>query len=164
MPLSFRLSTSADIPNLLRLADEARMTMRNCGNMNQWINGYPSREVFEHDIEQGHSFVAVDENSNIIATFAFIPSPEPTYSKIYEGQWLDDEPYHVIHRIASTSSSRGVLKEIIAYCFTVTNNIRIDTHRDNVIMRHLMDKLEFTYCGIIYLADGAERLAYQRHI
>lgn len=138
--------------------------MRNCGNMNQWINGYPSREVFEHDIEQGHSFVAVDENSNIIATFAFIPSPEPTYSKIYEGQWLDDEPYHVIHRIASTSSSRGVLKEIIAYCFTVTNNIRIDTHRDNVIMRHLMDKLEFTYCGIIYLADGAERLAYQRHI
>lgn len=164
MPLSFRLSTAADIPSLLCLADEARATMRGCGNMNQWINGYPSREVFEHDIQHGHSFVAVDGNGVIIATFAFIPSPEPTYAKIYDGQWLDEEPYYVIHRIASASSSRGVLKEIIDYCFTITRNIRIDTHRDNVIMRHLMAKLGFAYCGIIYLADGAERLAYQRHI
>ena len=162
MSLSFRRSTTDDIPTLLRLADEARATMRNCGNMNQWINGYPSRRVFENDIEHGHSFVAVDDNGVITATFAFIPSPEPTYANIYEGQWLDDNPYYVIHRIASTQSSRGVLKSILEYCFTVTDNIRIDTHRDNVIMRHLLEKLGFTYCGIIYLSDGAERLAYHK--
>jgi len=42
------------------------------------------------------------------------------------------------------------------------NNIRIDTHRDNAIMQHNIEKHGFTYCGIIYLANGDERLAYQK--
>ena len=164
MSLNFRLSTIEDIPALLKLADEARAIMRSSGNINQWVNGYPSREVFVRDIEQGHGYVVTDDDGDLVATFAFIPSPEPTYAKIYEGQWLDNDLYYVIHRIASTQNSHGVLNEIIAYCFTITRNIRIDTHRDNVIMRHLLKKLGFAYCGIIYLADGAERLAFQRHI
>ena len=41
--------------------------------------------------------------------------------------------------------------------------IRIDTHRDNKIMQHNLLKYGFTYCGIIYLANGDERLAYQKH-
>ena len=45
-----RRSTVADVDVLLALADEARATMRASGNMNQWVNGYPSREVFESDI------------------------------------------------------------------------------------------------------------------
>ena len=43
----------------------------------------------------------------------------------------------------------------------VAGNLRIDTHRDNVIMRHVIDLYGFTYCGIIYLLNGDERLAYQ---
>lgn len=41
-------------------------------------------------------------------------------------------------------------------------NIRIDTHHDNRVMQHLLTKHGFTYCGLIYLKSGAERLAYQR--
>ena len=37
-----------------------------------------------------------------------------------------------------------------------------DTHRDNTIMQHLITKHGFTYCGIILLANGDERLAYQK--
>lgn len=37
----------------------------------------------------------------------------------------------------------------------------IDTHRDNKIMQHNITKHSFTYCGIIYLLSGDERLAYQ---
>ena len=38
----------------------------------------------------------------IVGYFAFLPSPEPTYSKIYDGEWLDDaQSYHVVHRITS---------------------------------------------------------------
>jgi hypothetical protein len=47
------------------------------------------------------------------------------------------------------------------YCFSQDPNIRIDTHRDNKIMRHLVEKHGFAYCGIIYLDNGDERLAYQ---
>ncbi len=43
----------------------------------------------------------------------------------------------------------------------VDSNIRIDTHLDNRIMQHVIKKYGFTYCGIIYLASGDERLAYQ---
>jgi hypothetical protein len=29
-------------------------------------------------------------------------------------------------------------------------------------MQHILQSYGFTYCGIIYLADGSERLAYQK--
>ena len=159
--ITFRKSSLADIPRLLELADEARSTMRASGNMHQWVNGYPSQKAFEADVAHDCSYV-MEEDGVPIATFAFLPGPEPTYASIYHGAWLNDAPYYVIHRIASTASSRGVLRHILDYCFTVTDNIRIDTHRDNVIMRHLLAKLGFTYCGIIYLTDGSERLAYHK--
>jgi hypothetical protein len=41
-----------------------------------------------------------------------------------------------------------------------TSTIRIDTHRDNCIMKHILTKYGFTMCGVIYLADGAPRDAY----
>ena len=102
-----------------------------------------------------------DPDGEIVASFAFIPGPEPTYKEIYDGNWLDDSPYYVVHRLASTVSSRGVFKDVMDYCMGVAGNLRIDTHRDNVIMRHVIERYGFTYCGIIYLLSGDERLAYQ---
>jgi len=45
----------------------------------------------------------------------------------------------------------------MAESFSHDSNIRIDTHRDNRIMQHVISKYGFTYCGIIYLANGDER-------
>ena len=98
-----------------------------------------------------------------IGTFAFVLGPDSTYLKIYEGKWLnEDNNYYVIHRISSKPKGKGIMKEILKFCFSKTKNIRIDTHRDNKIMRHILEKEGFKYCGIIYLEDGAERLAYQK--
>lgn len=33
---------------------------------------------------------------------------------------------------------------------------------DNSIMRHCIEKFDFSYCGVIYLLDGDPRLAYQK--
>ena len=93
----------------------------------------------------------------------WVDGSEPTYSKIYDGKWIDDSlAYHVIHRIASYPEAHGVFKEIMDFCFTHDINIRIDTHKDNLIMQHNIAKHGFTYCGIIYLPSGDERLAYQK--
>ena len=100
--------------------------------------------------------------SGPIGYFAFIPSPEPTYSYIEGGSWLDDSPYHVVHRVASYPHVHGVFRAIMDWCFSQDPNIRIDTHRDNRIMQHCILRYGFTYCGIIYLQSGDERLAYQR--
>ncbi|MBQ7181589.1 MAG: GNAT family N-acetyltransferase [Bacteroidaceae bacterium] len=166
MKRSIRLSTKADILALLHLAEEAKQTMRRSGNMKQWGEGYPSAETFMADIERDVSYLVVDDESQrAVATFALIPGPDPTYAQIYDGQWIDDEaPYYVIHRIAALTTERGIMQTVLNYAFSKTDNIRIDTHRDNVIMRHLMQKHGFSYCGIIYLANGDERLAFQKRI
>jgi RimJ/RimL family protein N-acetyltransferase len=56
------------------------------------------------------------------------------------------------------------MEAVLEFCFSKTDNIRIDTHDDNKTMQHILLKNGFTYCGIIYLKNGDERLAYQKVI
>ena len=156
-----RKAVMGDVPVIMRLVEEARGIMRSCGNLNQWIGGYPSEETIIEDINNGHCYVCEEEGGALVASFAFIPGPEPTYKQIYEGQWLDDRPYYVVHRLASTAASHGIFNDVMDYCMGVAGCLRIDTHRDNVIMRHVIERYGFIYCGIIYLLNGDERLAYQ---
>ena len=146
----------------MKVMDAAKKIMRQSGNMYQWGEGYPSEAVIRSDMERNGGFVIVDDGK-IVGYFAFLSSPEPTYARIYEGKWLDDErPYHVIHRIASYPDAHGIFSNIMDFCFSKDPNIRIDTHRDNAIMQHNIAKHGFTNCGVIYLASGDERLAYQK--
>ena len=136
--------------------------MRANGNMEQWTDGNPKQSLIEADINNGNSYI-LEEEGKAVATFAFIEGPDITYNNIYEGKWKENTlPYHVIHRMASLHGTHGVFKDILEYCFERCNNIRIDTHRQNSIMRNALSKYGFEYCGIIYLLDGAERLAYQQ--
>ena len=162
MSYIIRKSTLDDLPVMLHLRDQAREIMRSYGNVYQWPDGYPPAEKFRKDIELGESHIVEDENGAIVATFALLPGPDPTYNVIYEGQWLDEAPYHVVHRIASTPDSHGIFTAVMDYCEAVADNIRIDTHADNAIMQHILDKEGFTYCGIIHIADGSPRKAYQK--
>ena len=164
MSYTIRKSTLADLPIILNLRDQAREIMRSYGNTFQWPDGYPRDDMFKKDIELGGSYVMLDETGTIVGTFALLPSPEVTYNVIYDGQWLDNEPYHVIHRIASTPGSHGVLDALLDYCENQVSNIRIDTHEANIIMRKGLEKHGYQYCGIIYLLDGNERLAFQKRI
>ena len=168
-----RASLPADAEEIMEVFAAARAIMVASGNLSQWNNGYPSLESVQADIERNGSFVIEERQSGneqesetgvrIVAYFAYLPSPEPTYSKIYDGEWLDDTlPYHVIHRIASRAEAHGIFKSIMDFCFSHESNIRIDTHKDNHIMQHNIMKHGFTYCGIIHLLSGDERLAYQR--
>lgn len=161
MTRTIRETRVTDMAEIMRVMEAAKGIMRESGNSNQWGDGYPSEAVIASDMAKHGSFV-MEEEGRIVAYFAFLPSPEPTYAKIYNGAWIDDTlPYHVIHRIASVPNVHGVFKSIMDFCFSKERNIRIDTHRDNLIMQHNILKHGFTYCGIIYLASGDERLAYQ---
>ena len=156
---SARLSDLADI---MLVVDAGRRIMRCAGNVHQWVDGYPSESVVLRDIEMGGGFV-VEDDGRIVGYFALLPSPEPSYGRIYGGGWLDDDGgYHVVHRMSSYADVHGIFGEIMDFCFGRDSNIRIDTHRDNLIMRHLLEKYGFVYCGVIYLANGDERLAYQK--
>jgi len=66
-----------------------------------------------------------------------------------------------IHSITS-DSIRGTATFCLNWALEQCGDLKIDTHRDNVIMQRALEKSGFTYCGIIYLKDGSERLAYQK--
>lgn len=160
-----RKATYDDLPELMEVFGKAREIMRASGNMNQWNDGYPSEEIVRNDIDKGVCYIMSyrdkDDIERIEATMAFIPGPDPTYTNIYDGQWIDSSPYHVIHRIAAAKPGNNAASKLMDWAFTQTDNIRIDTHKDNAIMQHILDKQGFTHCGMIYLANGEPREAYQ---
>lgn len=154
-----------DIDAILGIIDDARTIMRNTGNMTQWSNGYPSKALILNDINQGHGFVCT-VTEEIVGYFCFLKGkdPEPNYKIIEQGQWLNDNPYGVIHRLASGGKIKGVAQEAFDFAFSAIENIRVDTNHDNIPMQNFLKKNGFAYCGIIYVSDGSARDAFQKNL
>ena len=161
--MEIKQATLSDLESLMKIFEGAKAIMRASGNLHQWNDGYPSPDIVIKDIESGHCYVVCDDGC-IIATMALIPGPDTTYTCI-EGKWPDDKPYYVIHRIATLSPGRKTAVRMFEWAFRHISEkgydtIRIDTHRDNVIMKHVLTKYGFSECGVIYLENGDPRDAY----
>ncbi|MBQ7045812.1 MAG: GNAT family N-acetyltransferase, partial [Clostridia bacterium] len=155
-----RNATFSDVEDILNIYAEARIFMRQNGNPNQWSGAYPAKEDILCDIEQNLLYV-VERDDKLVGVFFFAPGPDVTYKIIEHGEWLSDEPYCVIHRIASKTGAHGVFLEALNFCRETANHIRIDTHSDNTVMQHVLEKNGFSKRGIIYLLSGDERIAYE---
>ncbi len=160
---TIRKAIHTDVPDILAVYESARRFMRMTGNMTQWAGHYPSREVVEGDISK-ECFYVCEEDGLLLAVFYCAAEEDPTYRTIYDGAWLNDRPYAVIHRIAVADSARGrgVAGFIFDACLAAYGNLKIDTHRDNRPMQRALEKSGFVRCGIIHLSSGEERIAYQR--
>ena len=112
------------------------------------------------DMENGVGYFA-EENGEILAVFMFYNGRDKTYDKIYGGDLLNSRSYSVIHRIADAKQGLNIMSHCIEFCRGISDNIKIDTHKDNVPMQKALAKRGFRYCGIIHLGNGEERLAYQ---
>lgn len=157
-----RPTVPADLPDVMSIYAIAREQMSRTGNATQWAGSYPAASFIAEEIVAGHSFVCVNEKNELVGTFCLVHGEDPTYAQIYEGQWLNDKPYVTLHRIASAGKEKGLAKYCIDWCFTQHANICVDTHRDNRVMQHILQSMGFNYCGIIYVSNGSERLAYQK--
>lgn len=157
-----RRTRSDEMPIVLAIYEHGREIMRREGNPTQWGATRPSRAVIERDIANGNSY-AVTVDGRVCAVFSFIIGDDPTYAYIENGEWSSDGEYGVIHRIASDESEHGVLAAAVEFCSARIGCLRIDTHRDNAIMRRLLAKLGFEEYGVIYTDDGTPRLAFERY-
>ena len=155
-----RLAKISDLDEIKNVYQLAKGIMIASGNHHQWLGGYPNEDLLIEDINKKQLYV-IDNDGQIDAAFALILGVDETYLYIEGGKWLSDCSYGTIHRIASTGRIHGVLRDAVNYGLEITSHIRIDTHEQNAIMRHLLEKLGFTYCGIIYLKDGSPRFAYE---
>ncbi len=170
--MSIRKAEYRDLKQILPIYAYAREQMALNGNPSQWGTDKPEPETIRQDIAKGRLFlIEADLPANspgqdvsiqqITGVFAFQMGEEPTYRTI-QGKWLNDLPYGVIHRIAGTGRQKGILAQCLEFCDAFTENIRIDTHENNLIMRHLLEKNGFSECGIIHVEDKSPRIAFQR--
>lgn len=170
--MEIRKSICRDTGALMALFEEARGTIAQLG-IDQWQDGYPSLQVVDEDIALERSY-AVIIDGQLCGTFVLIEDGEPTYDKIYEGAWQTEaqhQDYVAIHRVAVSVAVRGkgISTSIVSYAEAHARalgrtSLRIDTHKGNVVMRRMLEKHGFRYCGVIYLENGNPRVAYEKII
>ena len=159
--MQIRKAKIEELDKIMEVYAFARRFMAEHGNPTQWGQNKPSREQVERDILEEKCHVCIQEEK-IVAVFYFAKEADKTYEKIYDGSWLNDKPYGVVHRIASAGKIKGAGSFCLNWAFEQCGNLKIDTHEDNVVMQNALKKNGFEYCGIIYLLDGNPRLAYQK--
>ncbi|MBQ9168618.1 MAG: N-acetyltransferase [Oscillospiraceae bacterium] len=148
-----------ELPEILEIYRTARAFMAANGNGTQWGTEHPKEEVLRDDIQKRQLYV-VTKKDEICGVFAMISGEDPTYKRIDGGSWRSDEPYQTIHRIASSGKEKGVFEAAFEFGKNRITHLRIDTHENNKVMQHLMEKYGFQPRGIIYLPDGSPRIAY----
>ena len=165
--MDFRKTVEADIDSIMKIIKQAQDYFKKNG-VDQWQNNYPNVEVIDNDMKAGNSYVLL-KDKNVIATAAISFSGEKTYEHIFEGAWISNDEYAVVHRIAVDSNHKGlgiasqILKYIEELCINKgVSSIKIDTHECNLSMQNLLRKNKFKYCGLIYLEDNSKRLAFEK--
>lgn len=155
--MQIRIASPDDLAFIERAYVHARAFMQANGNATQWPDGYPSMDIVRADLEQGHAYIVADDEGPL-AVFTLAPGPDATYVEIH-GAWRCDADYHVIHRVAAVRG-RGVARAIFSFAAEHANYLRCDTHEDNAPMRRALDSFGFRECGLITVANGTERVAY----
>ncbi len=159
--MEIRKTKIEELDKVMEIYAQARKFMAEHNNPNQWKNNKPSREQIKADIMESKHHVCV-EGSKLAAVFYFAHEVDPTYNKIYDGAWLNDEDYAVVHRIASSGLVKGAGSFCMNWASAQCDNLKIDTHKDNYVMQNMLKKCGFTHCGTIYLEDGEPRLGFHK--
>lgn len=165
--MEFRKAVETDVNNIMNIIKQAQAYFKEQG-INQWQDNYPNVETISSDIADKNSYVLSKDN-NIVATAAVSFDREKTYDSIYEGEWISNNEYAVIHRIAVNNNYKGlglssqIIKNIEQLCLNKgVHSIKVDTHEENISMQKLLEKNKFQYCGIIYLEDRSKRIAFEK--
>lgn len=167
--MEFWQANISDLDQIVEIIELSKKYLKET-KVDQWQDGYPAKEDLRRDIESGNSYVLTNKDE-IVATTVISLDGESTYNSIFNGEWIINEEYIVMHRVAvhDKYKGKGIFKELIKEAESLALNkgissIKIDTHRDNISMQRALVKNNFKRCGIIYLEDGSERIAFEKVI
>ena len=166
-PLALVKTREEDLPVVVKLIDSARGALKADG-VDQWQGADPTAEDLLKNIKDGCCFFFKEES--IVGMAVLREGEDPTYDVI-EGEWLTKGDYLTIHQfvVAEDRKGEGMSRRMMERIFAHAKHkgipaVRIDTHADNFRMRGLIESTGFTYCGVIIVADGTERVAYEQVI
>ena len=155
-----RQAIDQDIESILRIVRSAQLSLSELG-IDQWQDGYPSREVIVDDINHGVGYVACTESGAVVGYEAIVLTGEEAYTQIAENKWHTSNNYVAVHRLCVLGESRrkGIAIELMNFAgnYALKNSIsdfRIDTHEGNIRMLALLNKLGFKHVGTIRYDSG----------
>ncbi len=164
--MKIRKSQEKDFSRIMEIYRYARFFMADHGNPDQWgPTNWPPESIIHMDISQGNSYVCVNDEGKVIGTFFFIQGNDidPTYRSITDGNWIGDDTYGVVHRLAGDGSEKGIGAFCLNWAYAQCGHLRIDTYGDNLVIQNLARKLGFVYCGTIYVEeDDLPRMAFEK--
>lgn len=164
-----RPAVMEDMPAIWDIILQAKAQMYREGK-HQWDENYPTIQILKNDVMQGwgHVLVPSDCRTDIIAYGAVVFDGEPAYSDLRDGNWLSEQPYVVLHRLAVADrwKRQGMAQRYMHAVIDIAlshgiRSFRVDTNYDNLYMQKLFDRLGFRYCGRITY-DAGQRMAYEK--
>lgn len=166
--MKYRLATLKDIIQIMEIIEDGRAFL-STQNSGQWQDGYPNETTMTNDIINENLYVLIKEDENIIVGVCALTYHEDDYDYLYEGAWLTDLPYMVMHRIAVKKEYRsmGYGKLLFGVFIEVAKkkgyrSLRIDTHENNTRMRKILDDFGFVYCGKAILTPNKDRMVFEK--
>ena len=157
--MEIRQAKREELDDILLIYAYARSFMAQTGNPTQWEGGYPSPKLLSEDIAGGHLYV-LSEAGILQGVFAFFPEGDPAYDALPD-VWQSKHPYAAIHRVASAGKKKGVLSACVDFCLSQKEHLKIDTHKDNLVMQNALSRLGFRACGVANIPDVGERILYE---
>lgn len=165
--MRIRLAQSEDLPAIQAIIKAGAAYLRQ-QNIDQWQDPtvYQADSLLK-DIEEKNAYLGLIEED--VAGF-FIARP---IDRDYDNYsiWQGQGDYLAFHRVALATKYRGQglsralfqAFEDLAYHLE-TNDLRIDTHPDNLGMQKIILKAGYQYLGEIELAGSGRRYAYEKII
>ncbi|MFC3931347.1 GNAT family N-acetyltransferase [Streptococcus dentapri] len=163
--MDIRLAFPNEADQIMSTIIAAKELLAEAGS-SQWqeSDSYPNQSDIFSDILQGKGYIGLIDGE-IVAYGAVVFGHEAAYDAIYDGQWQhNNQLYTSLRRIVIAPNYRG---QGLAQTFLQgliegydAHDFRCDTHVHNASMQHILEKLDFVYCGKVPV--NGERLAYQK--
>ena len=157
-----RLAKKDDAILIMKVINDAKALFKSEGS-DQWQDkdNYPHLEAIMADINRNEMYVNI-KNNEIVGCIVLSSKKEEAYEGIYDGNWITEGPYMVIHRIAVRKDfyRKGIAKEMINEVIKVAKeknakSIKVDTKIENIRMISLLQYFNFKIVGKInLLRDG----------
>lgn len=172
MAIYLRRATMDDVSRIMEIIQAAKKFLKDQDNP-QWQDGHPTVAMIKGDIEKEYSWVLVD-GQQVVGTAELQLTPEENYAAIEDGQWAKpDEPYAIIHRVATIASDGDERYGQLLFSNLITvgrlqgiKNFRYDTHAKNIPMQKLGKKIGFIHRGTVFIKDDTdpEHLGFELNI
>ncbi|MBO5900871.1 MAG: GNAT family N-acetyltransferase [Alistipes sp.] len=162
-----RKATIGDIESIMGIVRSAQQALCELG-IDQWQDGYPRIEDIDEDIRQGVGYI-VTNGDYVLGYAAIVLAGEQAYEQIAD-LWRTSDKYVVVHRLCVDGSARrqGIALRLMQHAAHIAREhsisaFRIDTHKGNIRMLDMMQRLGFSHVGKIVYESG-EREAYELNL